>query len=124
VISDTETLPDGLGGKPLDKKGVQSGEAAVQGLRGLKEEAAAEEIVHDGLRGEGEFWVASRAGGKEEVEAVPATIPRRRAGRCGNSRQGALSGRGSREGTGSWVGSGERPGRRKCTLKEPEAGPQ
>ena len=54
---------DRLRGQALDKKSVQGSETPVQGLRGLEEEAAAGGIVHDGLRGEGEFWVAGKAVG-------------------------------------------------------------
>jgi len=61
VIADAEALTDGLGGKPLDEEGLQRGEAPVQGLGGFEEEAAAGGIVHDGLRGEGELWAASKA---------------------------------------------------------------
>jgi hypothetical protein len=46
VIGQPEALADGPGGKPFDKKGVQGGEAAVHGLRGFEEEAAAGGIVH------------------------------------------------------------------------------
>ena len=63
MIAHAEARADGLGGKPLDKKGVQGGETAVQGLAGFEEEAPAGGIVHDGLRGEGEFWVAGKAVG-------------------------------------------------------------
>jgi hypothetical protein len=63
VIGQAEALADGLGGKALDKKGVEGGEATVQGLGGFEEEAAAGGIVHDGLRGEGEFSVAGPAVG-------------------------------------------------------------
>jgi hypothetical protein len=63
VVGQAEALADGLGGKSLDKEGVQGGEAAVQGLGRFEEEATAGGIVHDGLRGEGEFWVAGAAAG-------------------------------------------------------------
>jgi hypothetical protein len=49
VVAQTETLADGLGGKALDKEGMQSGEAPVQGLDGFQEEAAARGIIHDVL---------------------------------------------------------------------------
>ena len=49
VVAQAETLADGLGGKALDKEGMQSGEAPVQGLDGFQEEAAARGILHDVL---------------------------------------------------------------------------
>ena len=61
MIGHAEAGGDGLEGEPLDKEGVQGGEAAVQGLAGFKEEAAAGGIVHDGLRGEGALLVAGPA---------------------------------------------------------------
>jgi hypothetical protein len=57
VIGKAEAFADGLGGKALDKKGLQGGKATVQGLRRFEEEAAAGSLVHEGLRGEGEFGV-------------------------------------------------------------------
>jgi hypothetical protein len=48
MVGQAEARADGLGRKPLDKKGVQGGEAAVQGLGGFAEEAAAGGIVHAG----------------------------------------------------------------------------
>jgi hypothetical protein len=63
VITHAEALADGLGGKPLDKKGVQGGEAPVQGLDRFEEEAAAGGIVHDGLRGEGELLAVGKTVG-------------------------------------------------------------
>ena len=61
VVGDTVTLGGGVGGEALDKKGVQGGEAAVQGLAGFEEEAARQGIVHDGLRSEGGFLAVGRA---------------------------------------------------------------
>ena len=55
VVGQTEALGDGLGRQPLNKEGVQRGEATVEGLGGFEEEAAARGIVHEGLRTEGEF---------------------------------------------------------------------
>jgi hypothetical protein len=63
VIAHVEALTDGLSGKPLDKEGVQRGEAPVQGLDGFEEEAAAEGIVHEGLRGEGALLATDQAPG-------------------------------------------------------------
>jgi hypothetical protein len=63
VIAHGEALADGLGGQPLDEEGVQHGEAAVQGLDGFEEEAAAGGIVPDGLHGEGELLAAGKTAG-------------------------------------------------------------
>jgi hypothetical protein len=48
MVGEAEAHADGMGRKPLDEKGVQGGEAAVQGLGGFEEEAAAGGIVHRG----------------------------------------------------------------------------
>jgi hypothetical protein len=48
VIGQAEALANGLGRQPLNEEGTQGGEAPVQGLGGLEEEAAAGGIVHDG----------------------------------------------------------------------------
>jgi hypothetical protein len=63
VVGHADALADGPGGKALDKEGVQRGEATVQGLGRFEEEAAAAAIVHDGLRGEGDFCVPGKAVG-------------------------------------------------------------
>ena len=47
VIGQAEALANGPGREPLDEEGVQGGEAPMQGLGGLEEEAAAGGIVHD-----------------------------------------------------------------------------
>jgi hypothetical protein len=61
VIGQAEALADGLRRIPFHKKGVQRGEATMQGLSGFEEEAAAGGIVHDGLRSEGAFLVTGTA---------------------------------------------------------------
>lgn len=63
MVAQAEALADGPGGQPLDEEGVQRGEAPVQGLGRFEEEAAAGGIVHDELRGEGEFSAAGVAAG-------------------------------------------------------------
>jgi hypothetical protein len=65
VIGHAVALADGRSRKPLDKEGVQHGEAPVQGLSGFEEEAAAEGIVHVGLRIEGTFLVTSQVVGRD-----------------------------------------------------------
>jgi hypothetical protein len=46
VIGEAEAFANGLGGKAFNEKGVQGGEATVQGLAGFEEEPAAGGIVH------------------------------------------------------------------------------
>jgi hypothetical protein len=47
VVGDAELLGDRPEGQAVDEEGAQGGIAAVQGLVGLQEEAAAKIVVHN-----------------------------------------------------------------------------